>query len=209
VEHQNSSQSEPSDELLVTRVKQRDVAAFTVLYDRYVQPVYAMAVYMVGNADAEEIVQEMFLRLWQRADQFDAERGSFKSWFMSAARYRILDELRQRNQEEGRRIVAEDISQVLANAKDPMIDIEKEVGLREDNQAILQALWGLPAEQRHALILAYFGGLSQSSIAQHLGWPLGTVKKRIRLGMQKLRAALEPQKLVMKLPDNSTSTDAK
>jgi RNA polymerase sigma factor (sigma-70 family) len=69
-------------------------------------------------------------------------------------------------------------------------DVEEEAWSQEVGEAVLQALQGLPAEQRRALVLAYFGGLSQSSIAQHLGWPLGTVKKRIRLGLQKLRTAL-------------------
>lgn len=196
---------EPNDELLVARVVQRDVAAFTLLYDRYVHSVYAMAVYMLGAADAEEVVQEVFLRLWHKADQFEAGRGRFKSWFMSVVRHYILDKLRQRNQQQEQLIVADDIHQLLASVKDPLVDIEREVGLREDSTMVLQALQALPAEQRRALVMAYFGGLSQSSIAQRLGWPLGTVKKRIRLGMQKLRAALAPQEVSTEVKNRSTS----
>jgi len=207
VNDQHVSQPEPSDKTLVSRVVQRDVTAFALLYDRYGQPVYSMAAHILGRADAEEIVQEVFLRLWNRADQFDASRGSFKAWFMTIARYRIIDELRTRHQRDGRLVAAEDINQLLANTPDPTVDVEKEVWLNQDSQSVRQALQLLPNEQRRALVLAYFGGFSQSTIARHLGWPLGTVKKRIRLGMQKLRAALIKEPLAIELQDSSTSTD--
>jgi RNA polymerase sigma-70 factor, ECF subfamily len=204
VRDKNVPQPEPDDELLVARVVQRDVAAFTLLYDRYVNSVYTMAVYMLGAADAEEVVQEVFLRLWHRTDQFDSGRGSFKAWFTTVVRHYILDELRQRSQQQQHLVVAEDINQLLASAKDPLVDVEQEVGLREESKTVLHALQSLPPEQRRALVLAYFGGLSQSTIAQNLGWPLGTVKKRIRLGMQKLRAALISQKVTAEVENRST-----
>jgi RNA polymerase sigma-70 factor (ECF subfamily) len=177
------AQHELNDEHLVARVQARDVAAFTLLYDRYAPAVYAMAAHLLNPVDAEEIVQEVFLRLWQRAEQFDAGRGSFRSWFMTIARHQILDQLKRCSQEQ--RLLAENY-----------IDIEGQVTemlwQQQQHQGLLQALHQLPAEQRRALVLAYFGGLSQSMIAQELGWPLGTVKKRIRLGIQKLRNALIP-----------------
>lgn len=208
MEDQHPLPSESSDELLILRVVQGDVVAFTELYDRYARPVYAMMVHMVGRAEAEEIVQEVFLRLWNRADQFDASRGSFKSWFMAVARYRALDELRRRSRQQ-QMIVAEEVDQLLANAADPMVDVEKEVGRRQDGEAVLQALKTLPAEQRRALVLAYFGGLSQSSIAQRLDWPLGTVKKRVRLGLKKLRAALLPRQVAVETEDRPVPAEAK
>lgn len=190
--HQSLQHSEPSsDEALVTRVVQRDLEAFTLLYDRYGPAIYATAAHMLGPADAEEIVQEVFLRFWKRAHQFDRERGFFRPWFMTIARYCMLDELRRRNQQQ-RLIAAADIDQVLLSAPNPIADVEQIVQQRQDSKTVLQALQMLPAEQRQALILAYFGGLSQTSIAKHLNWPLGTVKKRIKLGMQKLRTALVP-----------------
>jgi len=207
VDNKNQPPPDPSDEVLVARVVLRDVTAFALLYDRYVKPVYAMAVHMLGSNDAEEIVQEVFLRLWNRAGQYNVQKGSFKAWFMAIARYRILDELRQRSRQQ-QLMVAEDVNQLLAGLKDPMVDVEKEVWLKEHSEHVLHALKLLPAEQRRALVLAYFGGLSQSTIAQHLGWPLGTVKKRIRLGMQKLRRALAPLRLPVDVEDGPTPTDA-
>jgi len=196
VNDQILAQPEPSDETLVARVVQRDVTALARLYDRYGQAIYAMATYLLGSADAEEIVQEVFLRLWRRADQFDLERGTFKPWFMTIARHRVRDELRRRNLRQ-QFIAAEDIERLLANTQDPLVDVEREAGLHVDGQRMLEALKTLPAEQRRVLVLAYFGGLSQSSIAQQLGAPLGTVKKRIRLGLQKLRAVLVADKLTV------------
>jgi len=183
------SEIELSDEALVVRVAQQDVSAFALIYDRYVHPVYALAAHMLGRAEAEEIIQEVFLSLWSKADQFDIERGSFRAWFMTIARHRVWDELRRRSQQ--RLVDADEIDQLLAGVVDPAASVEEEVWLRERSRVVLEALDSLPAEQRRALILAYFGGFSQSAIAQHLDWPLGTVKKRIRLGLQKLRMFVE------------------
>jgi RNA polymerase sigma-70 factor (ECF subfamily) len=181
-------QSLRADNLLIQQVVQRDVTAFTELYDRYAQPVYVMAIYMVGHPEAEEVV-EVFLRLWHKADQFDATRGSFKSWLMSVGRNYMLDQLKRRSHEWRLRQV-EQVDRLLSEAKDMNADVVAEVWARERRSIILRALQALPAEQRQAIVLAYFGGLSQSTIARQLDWPLGTVKKRIRLGLQKLRTAL-------------------
>ena len=198
--------SRPSDEYLIAQVSQRDKGAFSVLYDRYAQPVYTMAVHLLGNADAEEIVQEVFLRLWNRAHQFDPDRGSFKAWFMTIARYRILDELRARGQ-QARRMVIDDVQHLLESVENPQPGVEQQVRLQEEGRRLLYALQALPLEQRQALVLAYFGGLSQSAIAEQTGWPLGTVKKRIRLGMQKLRRALGPQTVLVELRDEAANVE--
>ena len=168
------------------RVKQRDVDAFTVLYDRYAQPVYALAAHLLGPAEADEIVQDVFLRLWNKAEQYDARRGVFRAWFMTVARYRVLDRLKERNQERWPRALDE-IERLLAEGTDPAETVPDAAWGSQRQAAMMQALQRLPEEQRRVIILAYFGGLSQSEIAEHLGWPLGTVKKRIRLGLQKLR----------------------
>ncbi len=182
-------QPELSDEALVARVVRQDVAAFTLLYDRHAQSVYALAAHLITPIDAEEMVQEVFLRLWNRAAQFDASRGSFRAWFMTIARHRVLDELKRRSLEQ-RVQRANEINLLLTDALNPTRDVAEEAWLRQRQEAMLQALQELPDEQRWAIVLAYFGGVSQSEIAAQLGWPLGTVKKRIRLGMQKLRHCL-------------------
>src|SRR5919109_2206519 len=186
---QNSYQQlEPSDEALVERVRRQDVTAFSQLYDRYARPIYVLAVTILDRAEAEEIVQEVFLRLWRKADQFQPERGPFGAWFMTIARHHLWDVLRRLHREPS--LAAEVIDQLLMESSISAANVEEEAWSQEVGQAVLDALQGLPATQRHVLVLAYFGGLSQSSIARHLGWPLGTVKKRIRLGLQKLRNAL-------------------
>lgn len=182
---------EQSDEALVERVKEQDVAAFTVLYDRYAPAVYALAAHLLNPTEAEEVVQEVFLRLWNKAGQFDAQTGLFKSWFMTIARNQIWDLLKRRTHEQ-RLLATYEIEQVLSTPIDPVTHIAEEAWTQQRQQAMLQALHDLPPEQKRAIVMAYFGGFSQSAIAQELGWPLGTVKKRIRLGLQKLRHFLAP-----------------
>ena len=181
----------PSDEVLVGRVAAGDLTAFSTLYDRYDRPVYAMAAHLLGSTEAEEVVQETFLRLWRSASQFDERRGRFAPWLLAIARHEVLARLRLRSREQ-RRSLVEDIDRLLAATPDPAIDVEEQVWRRARGDLILQALNELPAEQRRVLVLAYFGELSQATIAASLGWPLGTVKKRVRLGLQKLRQALAP-----------------
>ncbi|RIK40507.1 MAG: RNA polymerase subunit sigma-24 [Chloroflexi bacterium] len=178
-----------SDESLVERVKQREVAAFTLLYDRYAPAVYALAAHQLSPADAEEIVQEAFLRLWRRAEQFDPGRGAFKAWFMTLVRNHIFDHLKRRSHEE-RTAALDEIERLLGEVNDPEASVAEALWEHEQQAAMVRALHELPPEQRRAIVLAYFGGLSQSAIAAELGWPLGTVKKRIRLGLQKLRGQL-------------------
>jgi RNA polymerase sigma-70 factor, ECF subfamily len=179
---------DPSDEALVERVRRQDMTAFSVLYDRYARIIYVLAATALDRAEAEEIVQEVFLRLWYKANQFQPERGSFGAWFMTIARHHIWDVARRLHREPS--LAAEVIDQLLVESSSSVANVEEEAWSQEVGQAVLEVLQELPTKQRHVLVLAYFGGLSQSSIAQHLGWPLGTVKKRIRLGLQKLHNAL-------------------
>ena len=180
-------QPAPSDERLVARVAQGDVHALSALYDRYARVVYAFSAHAIGRSEAEEMVQEVFVRVWFSAAQFDGERGSFSTWLMAIVRHRVIDELRR----QGRgRAAAEQIEAVLLSTEDPASDPEEEALERTRNELLAESLRELPIEQRRVLLLAYFGGLSQTEIAGRLDLPLGTVKKRTRLGLQKLRAAL-------------------
>lgn len=181
--------AEPTDEALVARVAARDIVAFEVLYDRYVRLVYALAARSLGAAEAQETGQEVFLQLWRNASQFDPERGRFAAWFTAIARHRVLALLATRGRDQ-RFAVAGAIELALVQAPDPGPSIEEIAERSESADTALRALQSLPPEQRRVLVLAYFAGMSQSTIASQLDIPLGTVKKRVRLGMQKLRAAL-------------------
>jgi RNA polymerase sigma-70 factor, ECF subfamily len=176
------------DESLTARVAAGDVVAFTQLYERYARRIYALCVHTLGAGRAEDAVQETFLRLWQAAAQFDPARGRFSTWFFAIARHHLMHELRRAGIRR-RAEVAVEIAEVFAA---PTGDPEALAGARDDAQSLARALQRLPEEQRQVLAMAYFGGLSQSQIATHLALPLGTVKKRVRLAMEKLRAALAP-----------------
>ena len=152
---------EPSDEVLVGRVAHGDLTAYSLLYDRYDRPVYAMATHLLGAGEAEEVVQETFLRLWRSAAQFDETRGRFAPWLLAIARHEVLAPTAPAYQEQ-RLALAEDIDRLIATAPDPTIAVEEQVWRRERGDLILQALNELPPEQRRVLVLAFFGELSQT-----------------------------------------------
>jgi RNA polymerase sigma-70 factor, ECF subfamily len=180
--------SAADDESLTARVAAGDVAAFTQLYQRYAQRIYTWCVHALGAGRAEDAVQEIFLRLWQAAEQFDPARGRFVTWFFAVARHHLVHELRKAGLRRRLEVAAE-IAEVFA---DTAADPEELAGARDDATSLVRALRRLPEEQRQVVAMAYFGGLSQSQIATQLDVPLGTVKKRVRLGMGKLRTALQP-----------------
>jgi len=178
------------DEELMERLGYRDLGAFRALYDRYGNLVYSAALRVVRDAQiAEDMVQEIFLRIWRRPDSYVAQRGRFVTWLTSVTRNRAVDEIRSR----GRRYRHETASPEEQERELPAPD-RNDPALRaevsDQRRLILAALAQIPAEQRQIIELAYFGGLTQQEIAERLSQPLGTVKTRIRLGMQKLRAAL-------------------
>jgi RNA polymerase sigma-70 factor (ECF subfamily) len=181
------------DEELMQRLAYRDLVAFRALYDRYGNLVYSAALRVVRDAQiAEDMVQEIFLRIWRKPESYVAQRGRFVTWLTSVTRNRAVDEVRSR----GRRFRHETASPEeqerelpASEQDDPALTAE----LSDQRRLILAALTQIPAEQREIIELAYFGGLTQQEIADLLSQPLGTVKTRIRLGMQKLRAALTPE----------------
>ncbi|MGH2399280.1 MAG: sigma-70 family RNA polymerase sigma factor [bacterium] len=181
------------DAELMHRLAYRDLVAFRALYDRYGNLVYSAALRVVRDAQiAEDMVQEIFLRIWRKPESYVAQRGRFVTWLTSVTRNRAVDEVRSR----GRRFRHETASPEeqerelpASDQNDPALTAE----LSDQRRLILAALTQIPAEQREIIELAYFGGLTQQEIAERLSQPLGTVKTRIRLGMQKLRAALTPE----------------
>lgn len=181
------------DEALLERVAGRDSLALDVLYERYARLVYGLALRMLGSAEhAEDIVQETFWRVWRRGGTFQTGRGSVVAWIMGIARNLSVDELRRQRVRPSQVYDTED-TPVLRDLVDEQVDLVDIVLGGERRRLIERALQQLSGEQRQAIELAYFGGLSQSEIAERLQSPIGTVKTRIRLGMRRLREALLAQ----------------
>ena len=182
------------DARLVARVIAGDRRAFETLYDRYAATVFGLALRMLGDREvAEDAVQEIFWRAWRRLGSFDRSRA-FAPWLFGIAHNYCIDELR-RQRVRPQSVYEDDEHPVLSDIPDD-IDVGETAILTEQRRLVLSALDQLPDEQRQALLLAYFGGLTQQEIAARLGNPLGTVKTRMRLGLQKLRALLQGQALV-------------
>ncbi|HTH65003.1 MAG TPA: sigma-70 family RNA polymerase sigma factor [Gemmatimonadales bacterium] len=183
------------DSQLVSRMAAGEDAALGDLYDRYGRTVYALALAIVREpADAEEVVVDAFGQAWRSAASFDAARGSVGAWLATIARTRALDTVRAR----GRRARAHDRAALLSDdgVAAPIAttgsDPSRAVELGDARRLVSQALAVLSSPQRVAIELAYFEGLSQSEIAERLSEPLGTIKTRIRAGMEKLRGLLGP-----------------
>ncbi|HLB27074.1 MAG TPA: sigma-70 family RNA polymerase sigma factor [Dehalococcoidia bacterium] len=180
------------DEELMRRLQYRDKVALEAIFDRYGDLVYTTALRVLRDAQlAEDVSQEIFGRLWRKPGSYVAERGRFLTWLISVTRNRAVDEVRSRGRRQRHETASPEAQErelPAGSANDPALNAQ----LAEEARTIRAALSGLPGEQREVIELAYFGGLTQQEISQRLAQPLGTVKTRIRLGMQKLRAALGP-----------------
>ncbi|HXH41368.1 MAG TPA: sigma-70 family RNA polymerase sigma factor [Thermoanaerobaculia bacterium] len=180
---------EPSS--LLPAVAHGDLAAFEQLYDRHSSTLYALLLRILANPDdAQEVLQETFVKAWMNAKMFDSVRGSDVAWLISIARSRGIDRLRSR------RIRGDREDEAGREVSSSFGFVEKRTGAddaiqSEERRAVRSALAELPDSQRIALALAYFEGLSQSEIAEKLGEPLGTIKTRMQLGMKKLRESLK------------------
>jgi RNA polymerase sigma-70 factor (ECF subfamily) len=177
------------DESLIRLIAKSQPEALGELYERHNRLVFGMAVNAVGDqALAEEITQDVFLRVWNKASTYQAEQGKVTNWIAGIARNRAIDVFRhQRSRPERNSISWEEMP--LFDLPDSQ-DVEQEIEVKHKKQRIQQALFQLPQEQREALALAYFRGYTHEEAAEALGQPLGTIKTRIRLGMQKLRQLL-------------------
>src|SRR2546428_8881433 len=175
------------------RLVYRDLQAFRALYSRYGNLVYSTSLRVVRDAQiAEDMVQEIFLRIWRKPERYVSQRGRFATWLTSVTRNRAVDAIRSRNRRfryESASPEEQERDFAGPERDNPALTAE----LSDQRRLILAALAGIPSEQRQIIELAYFGGLTQQEIATRLSQPLGTVKTRIRLGMQKLRAALAPE----------------
>jgi RNA polymerase sigma-70 factor, ECF subfamily len=178
------------DAVLVAALAHDEVGALEQLYDRYSALVFSVALRVLhDHALAEDVTQEVFLRIWRQPASFDPERGRFISWISSVARNRALDE--QRRMTRRRRAEDPDEGPMLRlPAEGRGDDPATEAVHADERRRVQEAMLELPEAQRIVIELAYFGGLTQTEIAERTGDPLGTIKTRVRLGMRKLREAL-------------------
>ena len=180
-----------ADEDLMTLVERRNADAFAVLYDRHGGAAYSLAHRIVGDrAVAEDVTQEAFLSVWRSGARFDAARGSVRSWTLGIVRNRSIDALR-RSAGKAPKLDLDDDAAIEVQAAPELTD--SEAIRRETSRNVRGVLQELPAEQSEVIGLAYFGGFTHSEIAEMLGMPLGTVKGRMRLGLEKIRVALAEQ----------------
>ena len=193
VDAETTDLSALSDAELIGRVAESDPRALEVLYDRYNRVVYSFALRIVSDPQiAEELLQEVFFRAWQQGKAFRESRGAFVTWLLSITHNMAIDEVRKRRRRP-QKADSEEPETVLAGVPDSSQDVEAEVWLSSLRTTIEAALTQLPPAQRDAIELAYFQGLTQREIAERLGEPLGTIKTRMRLGIQKLREQLGDQ----------------
>jgi RNA polymerase sigma-70 factor (ECF subfamily) len=177
-----------ADEELMPLVGRKDPEAFEVLYDRHGGAAYSLAYRIVGDrAAAEEVTQEAFISVWRSGARFDAARGSVRSWLLSVVRNRAIDFLRSRAGKAPKLTFDDDAA---LEARPAAERTEEEALQRETAAEVRGALGKLPGEQSKVIELAYFGGFSHSEIARILGLPMGTVKGRMRLGLEKIRGEL-------------------
>lgn len=177
-----------SDEGLMQRMQADDVGAFEELYDRYSASAFGVARGICGNSHwAEEAVQEGFVAVWRGRSRFDPMRGSARSWLFTVIRHRSFDVMRRVRRDEDRRQSSEALDLLLAPSS-----VETDAEQRNEAARVRSSLLKLPVAQREVILLAYFAGLTHTEIAARLQLPTGTVKGRMRLGLQKVAAELDP-----------------
>jgi RNA polymerase sigma-70 factor, ECF subfamily len=173
-----------SDVALLNRVMARDASAVGELYDRHSRLLYGLILRIVRDrGEAEEILQEVFMQVWMRADTYNAELGTPAAWLVRVARNRAIDRLRSNT-----------VRARTMEASPPLLSVETPEAcavMSERQREVARALEELPPEQRQLIVHAYFQGLTQSELAERFGLPLGTVKTRVRSGMMTLRNQLQ------------------
>jgi RNA polymerase sigma-70 factor, ECF subfamily len=193
-DHSPTELRELADEDLMQLVRRGDAQAFEVVYERHCSAAFSLAYRMCGTrAAAEDVVQESFLSLWRSGARYDRARGSVRTWVLGIVHNRAIDSLRRSIVHDRRRASDEGIEERFEARE--RTDVE--VARLDEAQEIRVALKTLPAEQSRVIELAYFGGFTQSEIATMIDTPIGTVKGRMRLGLEKMRAQLGGLREVM------------
>lgn len=177
--------TEPSDDSLIADLAAQQLGALSALYDRYGRLAYALAYRILGEPEAaEDAVHDSFLLAWRGAASYKKERGSGRGWLLSIVHHRSVDVLR-------RKIAFRPAPLDAAEDYPANSDTAEEAVRNVEQQGVRRVLETLPAAQRRTIELAYFGGYTQVELAALMGVPLGTVKGRMRIGLQKMRRALE------------------
>jgi RNA polymerase sigma-70 factor (ECF subfamily) len=174
-----------SDQELAAQLQRGDAQAVAALFDRYGRLAYGLAYRMLNDAGAaEDVVQEAFLLIWRNAPSFDATRGSLRTWLLAVVRHKTVDRLRRNRSRPQSSLDAID---------QPMIgpDVWEMVSTNLTRDQVQQAFASLPDAQRQTIELAYLGGFTQNEIAERMNVPLGTVKGRMRIGLEKMRSFLQ------------------
>ncbi len=177
------------DEDLMQLVAGGDARAFEVVYERHCTAVFSLAYRICGvRAAAEEVTQEAFLATWRSGARYDRTRGSVRTWLLGVVHNRAIDNLRRSTVHDRLRATDE----LAAERIEAPERTEVEVARREEARSMRTLIGALPSEQRRVIELAYFGGFTHEQIAELLGAPLGTVKGRMRLALEKMRSSIEP-----------------
>jgi RNA polymerase sigma-70 factor (ECF subfamily) len=181
------------DDALLAAIQGRDDAALGTLYDRYGRLALGVAYRILGERGvAEDVVQEAFLNVWRKASGYQPGRGSVRTWLLTIVHNLAIDRRRGRHRREMTDVQIDEVEYSLGTDDEELFST---VSGEIEAEQVRRAIADLPAEQRQPIVLAYFGGLTHQEIAEQTGTPLGTVKSRMRLGLQKLRAALEQMKV--------------
>jgi len=184
----SGSDADRTDRIQMDRLARGELGALDVLYEQYGAMAFSIAYRITGDRSAaEDVVQEAFLGAWRNAGRYVDARGSVRTWLLSIVHHRAIDAIRRRRP-------TVELPETEATLPDTLTlpDVWADVELRLDRESVRGAMGSISEVQREAIELAYFGGLTQTEIAERTGVPLGTVKGRLRLGLQGMRAALMP-----------------
>jgi RNA polymerase sigma-70 factor (ECF subfamily) len=186
--YSNQNGSNADDAALIRRMCEADETALGALYDRWVRALYSLVLHLLKDPDeAEDVVEETFWQAWKKASSYEPSKGAVSTWLLTIGRRKALDRIRARKRHKEDAVGRDQsFADIPSTANDPAQDIEG----KELREQVRAALRELPDEQREVLELGYFRGMSQSEIAEATRQPLGTVKTRMRLAMQKLREPL-------------------
>jgi RNA polymerase sigma-70 factor (ECF subfamily) len=188
LERETAEETRAAQARLLQRVASGDLQAVSELYDQIAGPLFSVAVRILRDAaDAEEVVQDVFVQIWEKAATFEPDLGSAFHWTLSITRHRCIDRLRSRQR---RARLAEEFQNDMLSQQSPLLENRPALDT-DDTGAVRTALKDLPEDQRQAIELAFFGGKTHLEIAELLNQPLGTIKARIRRGMLKLRDSLQ------------------